>query len=300
MIYGVTGTLDLSEVATAVAEQSGQNMVLVFGLVFIVVGIGFKLGAVPFHMWIPDVYEGAPTAVTLFISSAPKVAAFAMLVRLLVDSLQPLVVDWQGMLMILATLSIAIGNIVAIAQTNIKRMLAYSAIAHMGYMLIGVIAGTSYGYSSAMFYAIIYALMSMGGFGMVILLSRKGFESDRLDDFRGLAKRSPWFALIMLILMFSMAGVPPFAGFWAKWFVIAEVVASGHIWVAVMAVFFSIIGAYYYLKVVKLMYFDEPVETLEISASGEMKLILSFNGLSLIVLGILPGSLMSLCLAALG
>jgi NADH-quinone oxidoreductase subunit N len=259
MLYGVTGSLDLTEVAHVIGRQSEDSGLFVFGLVFVVASIAFKLGAVPFHMWIPDVYHGAPTSVTLFIGTAPKLAAFAMAIRLLVDGLDSLVANWQGMLVILAVLSMAMGNIIAIAQSNIKRMLAYSTIAHMGFLLLGLLAGTRSGYAGAMFYVISYALMSTGAFGMIILLGRAGFEADRIEDFKGLAERSPWFGLIMLMLMFSLAGVPPFIGFWAKWFVIKEAINAGFIWLAVVAVITSIIGAYYYLRIVKLMYFD-PVE----------------------------------------
>ncbi len=262
MLYGVTGSLDLTEVAQVIGRQSENSGLFVFGLVFVVASIAFKLGAVPFHMWIPDVYHGAPTSVTLFIGTAPKLAAFAMAIRLLVDGLDSLVASWQGMLVILALLSMATGNIIAIAQSNIKRMLAYSTIAHMGFLLLGLLAGTRSGYAGAMFYVISYALMSSGAFGMIILLGRAGFEADRIEDFKGLAERSPWFALIMLMLMFSLAGVPPFIGFWAKWFVFKEAINAGFIWLAVVAVLASIIGAYYYLRIVKLMYFD-PVEQRE-------------------------------------
>jgi len=218
---------------------------MVFGTVFVIVGIAFKLGVVPFHMWLPDVYQGASTPVTLFIGTAPKIAAFAMAIRLLADGLQGLAPEWTGMLIILSVLSMALGNIVAIAQTNIKRMLAYSTIAHMGFLLLGVLAANNSGYASAMFYVIVYSLMSMGAFGTVILLSRADTEADKIVDFSGLSQRSPWFGFIMLVLMFSMAGVPPFAGFWAKWYVLKEVIAAGHVWLAAVAVLFSIIGAYY-------------------------------------------------------
>jgi NADH-quinone oxidoreductase subunit N len=298
MLYGVTGTLILPDLAAAIAGR-GSELLLVFGLVFVIVGVAFKLGAVPFHMWVPDVYEGAPTAVTLFIASAPKIAALAMAVRLLVDGMEPLLEDWQGMLIVLALLSMAAGNIIAISQSNIKRMLAYSTIAHMGFLLLGLLSGTQAGYAGSMFYAIVYALMSMGAFGMVILLGRSRFEADSIEDFKGLAKRSPWFAFIMLILMFSMAGVPPFLGFWAKWFVILEAVAAGHVWLAILAVLFSVVGAYYYLRIVKLMYFDEPASMIAIKASREMRLVLSMNGLALLLLGLMPGLLMSICLRAL-
>ena len=299
MLYGASGSINLHDVAAYAAAHRGNDVLLVFGLVFVVVGVGFKLGAVPFHMWIPDVYEGAPTAVTLFISSAPKVAAFAMAIRLLADGMQPLQPDWQGMLVILSLLSMAAGNIIAIAQGNIKRMLAYSTIAHVGFLMLGILAGTGAGYAGAMFYVIVYALMSMGSFAMVILLGRKGMEADRLDDFKGLSARSPWFAFIMLILMFSMAGVPPFLGFWAKWFVFKEVVAAGGVWLATVGVLFSVVGAFYYLRIVKLMYFDKPDSLVAIKASQSMRLVLSLNGLALLVLGFAPGLLMALCLHAL-
>jgi NADH-quinone oxidoreductase subunit N len=279
--------------------HAGENILLVFGLVFIIVGIAFKLGAVPFHMWIPDVYHGAPTAVTLFIGSAPKIAAFAMAIRLLVNGMQPLLIDWQQMLVILAVLSMAIGNIVAIAQSNLKRLLAYSTIAHVGFMFLGILSGTPSGFAAAMFYIITYAIMSTGAFGVIILLSRKGFESDNLDDIKGLADKNHWFAFIMLILMFSMTGVPPFLGFWAKWFVLKELVSMGYVWLAALAVVFAIIGAYYYLRVVKLMYFDKADNMTAIRASKQMRLVLSMNGLALLVIGLMPGVLMSLCLAAL-
>jgi NADH-quinone oxidoreductase subunit N len=298
ILYGVTGTLDLAEFSRA-AGAGEHGLLLVFGLVFVIVGIGFKLGTVPFHMWLPDVYHGASTAATLFIASAPKIAAYALAVRLLVDGLGPLTPQWQDMVMVLAVLSIAIGNVVAIAQSNIKRMLAYSTIAHMGFLLLGIISGSFDGYASSMFYAVVYALMSAGAFGVIILLGRAGFEADMLDDFKGLNGRSAWFALIMLILMFSMAGVPPFAGFWGKWFVIKEIVAAGEIWLAVFAVLFSVIGAFYYLRVVKLMFFDEAEAAGAPGASGDMRLALSFNGLAVLALGIFPGLLMKLCLVAM-
>ena len=250
-------------------------------------------------MWVPDIYEGSPTAVTLFISTAPKIAAFAMTIRLLSDGLQDLLSDWQGMLIILSLLSMAVGNIIAISQTNIKRMLAYSTIAHVGFFLLGIISGTASGYAGSMFYIIVYAIMSMGSFGMIIFLGKKGYEADQLDDFKGLAKRSPWYAFIMLILMFSMAGIPPLIGFWAKWFVIKEVVAMGYVWLAAVAVVFSVIGAFYYLRIIKLMYFDEPDEMLAIKASRELRLVLSVNGMVILILGFIPGALMALCLSAL-
>ncbi|MBF8270099.1 MAG: NADH:ubiquinone oxidoreductase subunit N [Gammaproteobacteria bacterium] len=300
MLYGVSGTLELPALATYLGAQTEANLLLVFGLVFIVVGLAFKLGAVPFHMWVPDVYQGSPTSVTLFIGTAPKIAAFAMAIRLLADGLQPLAGDWQGMLIVLAVLSMAGGNLIAISQSNIKRMLAYSTIAHVGFLMLGLISANQTGYASAMFYVIVYTLMSMGSFGMVILLGRNGHEADNLDDFKGLAERSPWFAFIMLILMFSMAGVPPFIGFWAKWFVIKEVIAAGHLWVAALAVIFSVVGAYYYLRIVKLMFFDKPVQMTAIKSSQEMRMVLSLNGLAILILGFMPGFLMTLCIEAMG
>jgi NADH-quinone oxidoreductase subunit N len=299
MLYGVTGTLDLAEVGRFVAEQAEQNLVLVVGLVFIVVAIAFKLGAVPFHMWIPDVYEGAPTSVTLFLGTAPKIAAFAMLMRLLVEGLGGLQGDWTQMLIPLAVLSLAVGNIVAIAQSNLKRMLAYSTIAHVGFLFLGIIAGSPAGYAASMFYTIAYALMAMGAFGMIILLSRAGFESDCLEDFRGLNDRSSWLAFLMLVLMMSMAGVPPFLGFWAKWSVLLEVVNAGMVWLAVLAVVFSIVGLYYYLRVVRLMYFDRS-ETMErITAGFNFQVMMSTNALAILALGIYPSGLMALCASVL-
>jgi NADH-quinone oxidoreductase subunit N len=252
-------------------------------------------------MWIPDVYQGAPTSVTLFIGTAPKLSAYAIAVRMLVDGLSGLVADWQQMLILLAVLSMATGNIVAIAQTNLKRMLAYSTIAHMGFLLLGLLAGTKTGYAGSMFYVITYALMGLGSFGMIILLGRAGFESEQLDDLKGLGERSPWFALIMTLLMFSLAGVPPLVGFWAKWFVIKEVLAAGFTWLALLAVTFSIIGAYYYLRIVKLIWFDEPEgQSHPIACGRDVQWVMSVNGFAVLALGIMPGILMSVCVAALG
>jgi len=298
MLYGVSGAIDLASLSTYISQQNDTGVLLTFGLVFVIVGIAFKLGAVPFHMWVPDVYQGSPTSVTLFISSAPKIAAFAMAIRLLVDGMEGLLENWQGMLMILSVLSMAAGNIIAISQTNIKRMLAYSTIAHVGFLLLGIASGSHEGYAGSMFYVLTYALMSMGAFGMIILLGRRGYEADSIEDFKGLATRSPWFAFMMLILMFSMAGVPPLVGFWAKWFVIKEIVAMGYIWLAAVAVLFSVIGAYYYLRIVKLMYFDKPDKMTAIKASQGMRFVLSVNGLTLLILGFVPGLMMSLCLKA--
>jgi NADH-quinone oxidoreductase subunit N len=278
---------------------------LVFGLVFLVAGIGFKFGVVPFHMWIPDVYHGAPTAVTMFIGSAPKLAAFAMALRLLVYGLFGLAVEWQQMLLIMAVLSIGLGNLAAIAQTNIKRMLAYSAISHMGFMLLGLTAGVVGGqvdpftavnaYSSALYYTVAYVLMSLGSFAMVLLLSRKGYEAEHLEDFKGLNSRSPWFAAMMLILMFSMAGIPFFIGFFAKFSVLLATIKAGYVGVAVIAVMFSLVGAFYYLRVVKLMYFDTPDEAAPIVAGIDTRVLLSLNCLAVALLGMFPDTVMMLC-----
>ncbi|UCV07105.1 NADH-quinone oxidoreductase subunit NuoN [Dechloromonas denitrificans] len=307
MIYGATGTLEITAIAERLYGGGVNKTVLVFGLVFLVSGLAFKLGVVPFHMWIPDVYHGAPTSVTLLIGSAPKLAAFAIVMRLLVNGLITMAADWQAMLIILSVLSMAIGNLAAIAQTNLKRMLAYSAISHMGFMLLGITTGVVSGdaryalnaYSSAMFYVIAYVLMSMGTFGMILLMAKAGFEADNLDDFRGLNKRSPWFAGIMLMLMFSMAGVPFFIGFFAKFSVLQAVVAAGYMWLAIVAVFFSLIGAFYYLRVVKLMYFDAPVDETPLTAGLDMRILISANGLAVAFLGIFPQVIMSLCAYAL-
>ena len=307
MVYGATGTLEFSAIAQAIYNQSANQSVLMFGLVFLVAGICFKLGVVPFHMWVPDVYQGAPTAVTLLIATAPKLAAFAMAVRLLIWALFDIAAEWQVMLMLVAGASIVLGNLAAIAQQNIKRMLAYSGISHMGFMLLGLLAGVVEGdrhfalnaYSSAMFYAVSYVIMSLASFGMVILLSRAGFEAENIDDFKGLNKRSPWYALMMLFVMFSMAGVPFFIGFFAKLSVLQAVVAAGYFWLAVLAVVMSVIGAYYYLRVVKLMYFDEPVDASPIHAPAEVRVMLSANGLAIAALGLAPQMLMSVCAYAL-
>jgi len=307
MIYGATGTLEITGVAERLYGGGVNKNVLVFGLVFLVCGLAFKLGVVPFHMWIPDVYHGAPTSVTLLIGTAPKLAAFAIVMRLLVNGLITMAADWQVMLIILSVLSMAIGNLAAIAQTNLKRMLAYSAISHMGFMLLGITTGVVSGdaryalnaYSSAMFYVIAYVLMSAGTFGMILLMSRAGFEADNLEDFKGLNKRSPWFAGIMLMLMFSMAGVPFFIGFFAKFSVLQAVVAAGYMWLAIVAVLFSLIGAFYYLRVVKLMYFDAPADDTPLTAGMDMRILISFNGLAVAFLGIFPQMIMSLCAYAL-
>jgi len=296
MIYGATGHLELDKVATAIQHGEGNRTILTFGLVFLVAGLAFKLGVVPFHMWIPDVYQGAPTAVTMFIGSAPKIAAFAFVLRLLAQGLPTLVQDWQGMLIILALLSMAIGNITAIAQTNLKRMLAYSTISHMGFLLLGVLSGNNGGYGASMFYVLVYVMMSLGAFGMIMLLSRQGFEAEKLEDFKGLSQRSPWHAFVMLLLMFSMAGVPPTVGFYAKLSVLNAALSAGFVWLAVAAVLLSVIGAFYYLRIIKLMYFDAPQDENRIQAQPDMNLLLSMNGLGVLALGILPQPLMALCI----
>ena len=313
MIYGATGTLDITGVADLLlANQVKANTrILGFGIVFLVAGVAFKLGVVPFHMWVPDVYHGAPTAVTLFIASAPKLAAFAIVIRMMVNGLifsnAPMPPSWQSMLLILSLLSIAVGNVAAIAQSNLKRMLAYSAISHMGFMLLGL--GTGYtengplgllsAYSASMFYVVTYVLTSAGAFGVIMLLSRAGFESDEIKDFAGLNKRSPWFAAVMMMMMFSMAGVPFFVGFFAKFSVLVALVAAGHPWLAVVAVFFSLIGAFYYLRVVKVMYFDQPSDASRLEASVGVKALISANGAAVALLGIFPNALITLCALSL-
>jgi NADH-quinone oxidoreductase subunit N len=303
MLYGATGSLDLTEVAKATASGTVNKTVLVFGVVFVVAGLAFKLGAAPFHMWVPDVYQGAPTAVTLLLGAAPKLAAFAITIRLLVEGLFPLAIDWQQMITVLAILSMAIGNITAIVQTNLKRMLAYSTIGQMGFMLLGMLSGVVDGnvasagnaYSSALFYSVTYVLTTLGTFGLILLLSRSGFEAEEIDDFKGLNQRSPWFAFVMLILMFSLTGIPPTVGFYAKLAVLQAVISTGQVWLAVLAVLLSLIGAFYYLRVVKAMYFDEPVDTAKIEATGDVRVVLSLNGAAVLALGILPGPLMAIC-----
>ena len=308
MIYGATGSLDLTVVAEATSAAEANRLVLVFGLVFLVAGLAFKLGVVPFHMWVPDVYQGAPTAVTLLLGGAPKLATFAIVVRLLVEALPMLAFDWQQMLMVLAVLSMAIGNITAIAQTNVKRMLAYSTISQMGFMLLGLLSGVFEGsdataaanaYGAALFYVITYVLTTLGTFGVIMLLARSGFEAENLDDFKGLNQRSPWFAAVMMILLLSLAGVPPMVGFYAKLSVLTAVMATGQIWLALLAVLFSLVGAYYYLRVIKMMYFDDPVDQSAIKVNTDMQVTLSANGVAVIALGVLPGALMAACVAAM-
>ncbi len=307
MVYGATGTLEIGGVSQALHLGVANKTVLVFGLVFIVAGLAFKLGAVPFHMWVADVYHGAPAPITLLIGSAPKLAAFAMAMRMLVYGLFELADHWQNMLMLLAVASIALGNLAAIAQTNIKRMLAYSAISHMGFLLLALMSGVVgpdkhfalNAYSSAMYYVVAYVLMSLGAFGILLLLSRAGFEAEHLDDFKGLNQRSPLFAAVMLAVMFSMAGVPFFVGFFAKFSVLLAVIDAGYLWVAVFAVLFSLIGAFYYLRVVKYIYFDPPADVAPLQAGLDMRFLLTVNGAAIALFGIFPNALVSLCTYAL-
>jgi NADH-quinone oxidoreductase subunit N len=307
MLYGATGSLDLTEVAKATASGTVSKTVLVFGVVFLVAGLAFKLGVVPFHMWVPDVYQGSPTAVTLLLGGAPKLAAFAICIRLLVEGLLPLALDWQQMIVVLAVMSMAIGNVTALAQTNLKRMLAYSTIAQMGFMLLGLLSGVVNGnassatnaYSSAMFYTVTYVLTTLGTFGVIMLLARAGFEAENIEDFKGLNQRSPWFALIMLILMFSLAGIPPMMGFYAKLAVLQAVMGTGQVWLTIVAVLLSLIGAFYYLRVVKMMYFDAPLDSSAIVVKGDMRIALSINGAAVLALGLMPGSLMTACASAI-
>ncbi len=311
MMYGATGSLEIGEVFKAIGTGQVNKAVLIFGLVFVVSGLAFKLGAVPFHMWVPDVYHGAPTAITLLIGGAPKLAAFAITIRLLVEGMSGMAESWQQMLIVLAVGSMAIGNLAAIAQRNLKRMLAYSTIANMGFMLLGLTPtvigantlSAANGYSSAMFYIVSYVMTTLGTFGIILLLSRQGFESENIDDLKGLARRSPWYAAVMAVFMFSLAGVPPTVGFYAKFSVLQAIVSTnvtGYIVLAVAAVVFSLIGAFYYLRLVKVMYFDEPVETAAIVTSGEVRALLSLNGAAVLIFGLLPGGLMAVCVNAIG
>ncbi len=301
IFYGITGTIDLNEVSAAINQQVSQNPVaLAFALTFIVVGLAFKLGAVPFHMWIPDIYQGAPTSVTLFIGTAPKIAGFAMTIRLLVDGLADLQLDWSQMLIALSLASLAVGNIVAVVQTNFKRLLAYSTISHVGFILLGILAGTASGFASAMFYTIVYALTAAVAFGVLMLLNRKGFEAENISDLSGLNDSNPWYALLLAIAMFSMAGVPPTVGFYAKLSVLQSVVQVDILWLALVAVLFSVIGLFYYLRVIKVMYFDSALseQVTTIKPALDTRIVLSANSLSLIVLGIFPSSLMAWCILA--
>ena len=306
MIYGATGTLDLGVAFKTIAMEPINRAALVMGLVFIVAGVAFKFGAVPFHMWIPDVYQGAPTAIVLLVGGAPKLAAFAMAIRLLVEGMFPLAVDWQQMVMVLALLSIIVGNFAAIAQTNLKRMLAYSTIAQIGFMLLGLMSGmingngisASVAYGAAMFYLVIYVLTTLGTFGVIMFMAHQGFEAEELKDFAGLGKSHPWLAGIMTFLLFSLAGLPPFAGFYAKFEVLSVLLATGRVWLVVVAVVLSVVGAFYYLRMVKTMYFDAPTREHRVQASPVAWALMSLNGLAVLGLGILPGGLMTLCYQA--
>lgn len=296
MIYGATKSLDISAIAQVITTiPLQQQLILSFGLVFVMVGIGFKLGAAPFHMWVPDVYEGAPSATTLFIATAAKVTALAMAVRLLVDALPGLVLQWQQLLIIMALLSMGIGNIVAIVQSNFKRMLAYSSIAHIGYMTLGLLTATRQGYAAATFYMISYAIMGLVAFGMIVILSKAGFEMEKIEDFQGLNSRNPWLAFIILLVMFSLAGIPPLVGFMAKVAVLEALIEVHMIWLAVIALLFAIVGAYYYIKVVKVMYFEKPHDETPIPCSLDVKIVISLNGLLVLALGLFPGLLFNIC-----
>ncbi|MGZ5113065.1 MAG: NADH-quinone oxidoreductase subunit NuoN [Usitatibacter sp.] len=299
MIYGATGSLELTRVAWSIEHGQAHQMLAGLGLVFVVAGIAFKLGAAPFHMWIPDVYHGAATPTTILIGAAPKIAAFGFIMRLLGFGLQGLAVDWQQMLALLAVASLAVGNIVAIAQTNLKRMLAYSTISHMGFLTIGILAAGDNGYASAMFYALTYALTTLGTFGMILLLSRTGFEAEDIDDFKGLNHKSKWYAFMMLILMFSLTGLPPTVGFFAKLAVLQAAWEAGYGWLVVAAVLFSVVGAFYYLRIVKLMYMDPPSGEITIAPRADARWVLSATGIATLVLGLLPSGLMDLCVRAI-
>lgn len=295
MIYGMTGSLNITEIAQAILSINANNPVLIMGLVFVVAGLAFKFGAVPFHMWVPDVYQGSPTSITMLIGSVPKFAAFAITIRLLAQGLYPLASDWQDMLLVMALLSIIIGNLSAIAQTNLKRMLAYSTISHIGFLLFGLMSANLNGFASSMFYISAYVLMTLAGFGMILYLSRKGFEAEKLDDLKGLNQRSPWAAFMMLITMFSMAGIPPTIGFYAKFTVLQAAWQAGFTWPVIAAVLLAVVGAFYYLRVVKLMYFDEPSNNDAIQAPLDMQIVLSINTLALLLIGLLPQVLMNVC-----
>lgn len=299
MMYGATGSLNLASVAQAIAGKGDKTLVLIFGTAFLVVGLAFKLGAVPFHMWLPDVYQGAPTSVTMIVASAPKLAAFALTMRILVEGVAPLGADWQQMLMVLAALSIAAGNVIAIAQTNIKRLLAYSTISHVGFILLGFVAGTTEGYAASMFYALTYVLMTVGSFGLLILCGRAGVEIENISDLKGLNDRSPWLAFMMLVLMMSTAGIPFLVGFYAKFAVLQAVVAQGFVGLAIFAVILSVIGAFYYLRVVKVMYFDKSEDDTTLSVSTDAQVLMGANGLAVMLLGVYPSGLMALCSAAI-
>jgi len=299
LLYGITGSVEMSAIADSLALETGKApMTLLFALVFILVGLGFKFGLVPFHMWLPDVYQGAPMSVTLFIGTLPKLAGFGFAMRILNDTFPSLSQHWQPILIIMAVLSLSIGNIAAIAQRNLKRMLAYSTIAHMGFLFLGVLAGPSSGFAAALDYVIIYALMSLGAFGLMTALSNQNFEAENIQDFRGLGKQKPWLAFLMTMLLLSLSGIPPFAGFYAKFFVLDALMNAGFTWLAVLAVLLTVVGAFYYLRVIRVMFFEEPLESLpyqEISKSGVA--VLSISGLSILALGIFPTFLFTVCQA---
>ena len=300
MIYGITGSLDIAQIATFATSAtlaSEQVLILNFGLVFLVIGIAFKLGAVPFHMWVPDVYQGAPTSVTMFLSTVPKIAAAAMLVRLMIDGLGAMQAYWSDLFMVLAILSIALGSLVALMQSNIKRLLAYSTISHIGFILLGFATGVIEGYGAAVFYVLVYILMSLAAFGSIIALNKQGFEAEQVSDFRGLSKHSPWFALIMLVVMLSMAGVPPFIGFFSKLFILQQVISAGYVYLAITAVVFAVISAYYYLQIIKTMYFDDADQEIVVTAPIDMKVVLSVNGILILVIGLMPSYWMELAIS---
>ena len=301
MLYGATATMIIPDIAKAISAMPSQQLfILAFGLIFLIVGIGFKLAAAPFHMWAPDVYSGAPTSATLFLSAAPKLAALGMATRLLLGAMPSISPVWQQLIMIMAVFSVLVGNLFAIAQTNIKRMLAYSAIAHIGYMLFGLAAGEAMGYTSALFYILIYAIMSLGAFGMVVLMSQRGIEAENIEDFRGLNKRNPWFAFMFMIILLSMAGIPPTAGFFAKLMIIQALVSANYITMATIAMLLAIIGAFYYIRVIKVMYFDEPTESTALSFSMTNRVAMTANGLALLALGLFPAALFNLCRMVFG
>jgi NADH-quinone oxidoreductase subunit N len=300
LLYGITGTLDLGGISAALEGERGGSIGALLAMVCIVVGLAFKLGAVPMHMWVPDVYQGSPTAVTLFVGSAPKLASFALFMRLLVDGMGSMQDGWQELLALLALLSIAVGSLYAIAQTDMKRLLAYSTVAHVGFILLGILSASPDGYRAALFYTIAYVLMATAAFGVLLLLARQGYEADQLDDLKGLNERNPWFALIMLFVMFSMAGVPPFLGFYAKFGVLWAAVEAGWTWLAVAAVVFTIVSAFYYLRIVKLMYFDQPTDPAPLGGGVDFRALLSANGLAVLALGIWPGALLALCARVIG
>lgn len=297
MLFGATQSLDIAQIASSIASAGagGQQWIALFALVFILAGVAFKLGAAPFHMWVPDVYDGAPSSVTLFISSAPKLAGFALLIRLLLDAMPALHIEWQHALAVIAVLSIGLGNLVAIVQRNIKRMLAYSSIAHIGYMLLGLAAGNDNGNAAALFYMISYTVMTLGAFGMVALMSRAGFEANDIEDYAGLNTRNPWLAFMMLLILFSLAGIPPLVGFIAKVGILEALIQAHLVSLAVIAILFAIVGAYYYIRVVKVMYFEEPRDTAEVIVSRESTLVMTVNGLAVLVMGIFPGALFHVC-----